>query len=1431
MANKNSTYVQSLVSFILDTKPYHSKLTEIVEEYRFSDEMLVNVKDTLFSSVMAKGAWAYSHFADGNSVPSPLTPIHRVLTPQFRGMTANNQPDECRGAFKVGRDEITDLPLVPYAFDPTSIQGVGLADALVQRYGYSSNSEALLEGKDVFLSHGAYVFQITRTKNTQNLYSPQFVERRNEGVISAATMVIQAHMLDRNNPNSAINKIQGIVDLIRAKLTTVIATNAETELAAIQTILDSDNLPRSYENLISELKLFFAATPVLPGYNTWDDVVSVLQTLSPGLHFNSYTDLGVREGGELSYYDVLDRQDMNVSDIVVSPDRDTYDELVFRGVGTNGYVVSGSHSGVIGAGTVPGAFSSANVSFTTSAAYRRTFGNNEIDPYPFTVTLPFGSQGLNITGDAEQLDDNVIQINGPGEVTASLPMDGVEFTIAPHAKITVHQDAISEAWSIIKVNPLAYSRPVLNSTRYGYIKNAGGNVGYVTINDHTFPTSTVILTALDSETFNVTCTALPEYSAIAQVDQLFSDSRLTFTIVQGSAYAFQTGDKFYVEITNELPKSNDLDLYFGYDLSPYDGGDHYVYDAVNAAVEDYLKSLDFGYDSRFIGYEASSLGLQIAPNAVGDRHWRLRAVPNLNAPLPQRAPADNRADLTAGESTPVYDADGNGTPDIKLYYADRFALEYSDDEFSWITAAPSISIGSTYTSSTHGISFKIVQPSKPFIGAVVTDATGEVQGGDVFLWSVQNKDPIQTEPSGLTSPRAPRLIMHGDSYHDSVPATWALEWTSQGHYTLQGVYSTGPNTGQTVFYPPDNISFIAGKSYYNRELGLHWTVVPGAVGLTNGDSFTFETFDEKPMFLVHGSVSGWQEPATMDKYYWNGKIGFRINSPDVALFEGDTKIDDWMSSYGEVHVEWLRRDVESTVYTLRSHVDGHWALYRNGEPTAEGTSVLQDKHIRIAVPSDVPAGALLRIDVVGTGYDMSLGHDLAIIKTSPGRTPTSNDFVVFNRTKSDDVKISIKAKDGEHALALSPLGLTTVDIRFTDHNTGSGVPLSATSPETAVLPGWIPALLTKFDNTNSLAEFSDTATTLVARAAATGEIIGTVKSLGETPVEPVVFEWNSDFAAKYLPLNAEATIVTYGSGMNDRVQVNMTEGVAFFLGSGGLADNVMFNDQINIQIEEGHDWKIKSTYNTDLFAVIADTGFTGFLPGYDNLPYDEENGVDGYYDAGQALTADFEVARRLALQNILTPQEQALLNDLKSRLQPYTLDPATMTLEQFLAALDAEPPVNYITSAYGFGIPDVGLGMQVEQSDLESTAAQIADTMVIKAIDTGHQYDAFGYDVGPLDNPSDSTVIMYSNSGFPIPSSGLPTSGTYESFVTELHIPTPTGRIVEVAFSSTVIGTPQFYIWLPDESLPRPINVVEKVSSRQFRFTLPAPSELKLIIV
>ena len=166
MTNKNSIYVQSLVSFILDTKPYHAKLTEIVEEYRFSDSMTVHIDERLFSSVMTKAAWPYSYFSGGSTALNKTLPLHQLVSPQFRMLSKNSQPVASRGAFKAQRDENTDLPLVPLAFDPKAVQGVGISDAFVQRDGLIA--QPLLEGHDFFQSHGAYVFQIKSTSDSQS---------------------------------------------------------------------------------------------------------------------------------------------------------------------------------------------------------------------------------------------------------------------------------------------------------------------------------------------------------------------------------------------------------------------------------------------------------------------------------------------------------------------------------------------------------------------------------------------------------------------------------------------------------------------------------------------------------------------------------------------------------------------------------------------------------------------------------------------------------------------------------------------------------------------------------------------------------------------------------------------------------------------------------------------------------------------------------------------------------------------------------------------------------------------------------------------------------------------------------------------------------------------------------------------------------------
>ena len=1500
MANKNSKYVQSLVSFILDTKPYHSKLTDVVEEYRFSDEMTVHFDERLFTNTTTKAAWLYSHFADGVSIPSPKTKIHRLISPLFRQFPMNSDPANNRGAFKVGRDENTDLPLVPFAFDPKSIQGTGLADAFVQRNGLGTKNEALLEGHDVFLSHGAYVFQIKQTISTQPAiigrftqeftqyaapdftelvvypqtvtmpftastmvvtgpavqtsstsiqvngaglvnvfglsdqpnYDPQFTERSNENLLATVTSVAQVQALDKSNPSSAISLVQVVLDIIAGVLSAEPNTNAFAELAVVQNALDNDVLPSSYEELISSLYSAGVNVPAGTALNigsgrtklvsNWGEVHDVLNSYSTSLYFNEYTDLSIRESGALAYDDLY-LPNLIVKNIKANPFRPDYEEWTLIAASETSFFVKGSISGVVGAATLPGSFSSSYISFDLEA-----------------------TNGIII-------------------------IEGEEFVLTPTTKVVVHATAPLEAWSVIKVNPQAYTRPVFSSTRYGYVMDATGVHDYITIVDQSVPTCTLVLTALSSTTFSVTDTSEPTYYAEANVNEFFDDGRFQFTIVSGTHYTYQAGDKFFIEIENNAPVADDLDLYYGFDLDAFDGNE-IIYNTVNAALADYQTELGFAFDSRFVNFDWVAFNLQISQNIVSGNQWRLRAVPNVSKPLllqnstpsnlvneiavddPLNPNAASQFDMPNSVTEGVQTAsDPDNVADIQLWYADSFALEYFDESLGiWVTA-DTVPVGSTYNG--HGFSFNLIEASKPYISARVRSSwavpgsgvvqSETVEGGDLFYWVIRNDPPVQQEPSCLESIRIPRLVMHGDSYHFTVPAKWYLNFTSATTYSLQGYYTTGDLNGYQVLSEPLQIDLSDGYSYHNESLSLHWTVI-GASGFGVGDQFTFETFEKKPIFLVHGSVSGWQESAEIDKYYWNGKIGFKIRSPKVELFENGLLVKDWVSSHGLVTVTKLRYDTTSAVYRVYAHNDGYWTLYRDGAIVGAGETSVSDKFISLNLPT-VIQGAALTIHVTADEMDFSMGQDLAIVRTTPGRAPRTDDFVLFSRTREDSISISVKAKDSNHAIDLSVLGPTNIDLRYINHTTGSGVPLSVTSPETSVLSGWLPALTVKRDNGTSLADFSDSAVTHEVYSATIGEKIGSVHQLsGSTDY---VFEWDSTFAENYLPINTEASIVTYGSGMNESVRVNITEGIQFLLSGGGTSDSAMFNDPVNVAISEQYVLKLKSSYNTDVTVNVDDSPFGGFLPGFDTARYDLEDGVNGYFDAGQAFTGMFERARVLDLQNVLSPTEQAEYNDLIGLLAPYLTDdsgvitsPGQMSLTQFIDLLEQDPPINYTPQYFGFGIPAVGMAMEitdyhggkpyggVDPENVEGAGALIEEALTIRSYDFGYAYDQSGFDAGGFDVPSDSTVTVYSASLPPVPNTGIP-SGAYADFETPLTVPAPGGRVIEITFAHVVGSTPQFYVWKPTDPAPQVISVVERVSDTLFRFSMPSVTELKLIVV
>ncbi len=1484
MANKNSLYIGALTSFILDTKPYHSKLTEVQEIYQFSDSMTVHIEETTLQQTMTKAAWPYSYFSGGISevsagVGQPMS-FHQLVSPLVRGYTVNDEPLNTRGSFKAFRDENTDLPLVPFAFDPKCLDGAGLSDAFVQRNGSYLTDEPLLEGHDIYLSQGAFTFQVKQTLSSH----PIVVGRFEREYTTADAPFPFTVTLPFTNADSLV----------------IVASEGNATQLTLSTIRITG------QGVVTVFGLS-AAPNYLPLYSTRPNdgvmaaAIAGAQLTDPGLTTDLargiFTDYGgpgtgddnpegnVREGGTLAY-DPLFEGVLQVTNIVANPITVNYEEFTLEAITEVTLLITGSSSGTLGVVNVGESYSSTALAFDTAFA----------------------------------------------NVTDQLTV-GDKFILTPTSKITVHYQAPLEAWSIINVNPRAYSRPVLTSTRYGYIRSQTLVKNYITIIDQTIPTCTLTLTCTNSTHFTLSSSAEPSYTGTATVGTLFNDGRISFTIIAGTGYTFTAGDKFFIEITNSPPLAEDLDIYYGFDMSPYDE-DTAVYNTISSALANYRQALGYGYDGRFIGYDLASLGLTLAGNVVDGRQWRLRALPNLATPLNlhnvQGANPINQVNEIASNdplnpnAVGQYDmandvtsegtqsaTDPDTTADMLLWYANQFEVEYLNGS-TW-TSIGQASVGTTFTSVTHGLTFKIQQGAKPYIAGRLTSSwypattggfsTETLDGGDTISFTIRNSVPVQTEAAGLTGRRTPRLIMYGSGFYNATPAKWTLTFISSTSYRLQGIYTTGVLNGTAVFSGTGVTitTTSVGNSYLNSTHHLHYTVYKGTAGLTTGDSISFETFARQPTFLVYGSVSGWQPDAVVDEWYWNGKIGFKIKSPKVRLFSSSTLYDEgtsWSTPSGTVTLNYIRVDTPSLTYTATSHNNGHWTLYRDGALVADGATRLVDKFIDVTMPTGV-AGTTFRFAVRGSRFLMAEGHDLAIVRSTPGRLPKNTDFVLMERTRSDTLQISIQAKDTAHALALQALAPAVTDLRFVDHNANSGVPLSATSPETAVLTGWFGTLNTYLDKSTSTAEFRDASTAVVVRAAATGETVGKVESLGVTSREPVVFRWDPTFHTKYLPLNAQATVVSLGSGMNEKVNVNIRDTLFLLLSGGTLAENALFEDSFTTSITETDSIYLLHRYEEAASAAIADTGFNGFLPGYDNTQFDFELGTgdvnseaaaSGSYDAGVPLTDYFLQAQSLALLPSMTPQQQALYNQLFDYVSPWLNgnNIITTTMNEFIANIGGNPPtaplynlpVNWTPTLNGFGIPAVGMGMEIGQASTNSVGAVMDESLSILSLDLGYSLSIGGYGVGQMDALQSDVVYVFSPMAPPQPSTGVPavvaataiipgemysivsvgttnfttigaaanTVGTvfmatgvgtgtgtvriaYSSFDTPLQVSSPGAQYIQVSFGSTIASTPTFYIWRPTDLAPAVVPIVERVDARTFRFSVPVGGEMKLIAV
>lgn len=129
--------------------------------------------------------------------------------------------------------------------------------------------------------------------------------------------------------------------------------------------------------------------------------------------------------------------------------------------------------------------------------------------------------------------------------------------------------------------------------------------------------------------------------------------------------------------------------------------------------------------------------------------------------------------------------------------------------------------------------------------------------------------PVFSELTGII----PSVSIFTRGLERNPGGSFSIVFTSDTTYTLEHNSET-PISGYPKFDLPIDKAF--------KDDVLHFKIDSNGRTFAAGEYFTFEVLEDKANYLVYGSISGWQQPATIGKWYFNGQIGFKI--PELEYF-------------------------------------------------------------------------------------------------------------------------------------------------------------------------------------------------------------------------------------------------------------------------------------------------------------------------------------------------------------------------------------------------------------------------------------------------------------------------------------------------------------------------------------------------------------------
>ena len=687
MTISTTVIIDSLEDYVLDIKPYHSKLSDVIIEYEFFDDVKVKLNEKHQFQILLNSIWGDSY------VSGPAYAVTKYpLRSSFSAPTFFNFLN-----FFDGSD-----------FDNQTFSQLGIKTFNTRfRKDFKllkKNGIPQLEGHDFFQSHGIYSFDI--------LDNQKIVQTSNRNSSS---------LLDVSDASPLFDTVHDA----NVGFISVVLHSGHGRTGALHIVYDG-NQDGIHRFLLNDGTLTISAFDA----NNFLSIPKVGGT-EPGI------ELAVNIDTDFSPFDV--GQTVFTLTDWINPVQ-TIPLTIFKIVNfqTNEFIDNVN----INIRSISGLRPTFNISVTNKPLMIAT---NELD---FDVTF------LKFKIETTPLFSHFVNNSN---------YRNFSFSIKPKRKLLVAPSAPKETWSLVKINPISYSRPKMRLSNVADLEILNMWVGT--------PSQQWTATALNSTTFNIVGSISGHCGVIfangAAWDVIDSSGQKHFdAVIQlptgSSPYSPIPGDFYTFSIDNPNAFTPQFNLVFGYDLVEYDAP---------------------YYDTRFQHYNVNDLNFQMSadiPNSIIEIKAKSNLLFSVDVYDKQQYFVGNKIRI------------GDPLPDaiVGVHYSSRF------------------------------INFTIAQPSHP------SDPQHFVEN-DLFFIEVENPPPIISQPPYFNSVNMPFVHLYGTSYVDVPPKKWIFTAQADGrtfnvNSFPQSSFSS-PNLIADVaydnsechltFYPSLTIPIAAGDSF------------------------------------------------------------------------------------------------------------------------------------------------------------------------------------------------------------------------------------------------------------------------------------------------------------------------------------------------------------------------------------------------------------------------------------------------------------------------------------------------------------------------------------------------------------------------------------------------------------------------------------------